>query len=372
MPLRVRLTLWYGTALALVLIVFGSALYAVLARGLRDQIDQSLEGAAVVAVRAVEQHRIGPFLPFAVLAEEFPELAVLDKTFQFFSPSGTITIQSPNLGRQDIPRSRRALELRLNGRATFESARFQDGSSIRLLSVPIQQGGALVSIVQVGTSLRPVEEMLHRLVLILLVSAPLALAVALGGGWFLADRALRPVEAITQAAQRIAAGDLTQRLAVSSSSDEVGRLAATFNDMIARLEASFRQEHGVQVTVGTVEPAVVRGDELRLRELLLNLVDNAVKYSRPGGKVEIALVREGTTARLSVMDQGIGIAPEELGRIFDRFYRTDAARAHAKKGTGLGLSICKWIAEAHHGRIEAQSTMGQGSKFTVVLPVVPP
>ena len=463
MPLRVRLTLWYGTALALVLVIFGGALYAVLARGLRDQIDQSLEGAAVVAVRAVEQHRIGPFLPFADLAEEFPELAVLDKTFQFFSPSGTITIQSPNLGRQDIPLSRTALESALNGRATFESARFQDGSSIRLLSVPIQQGGALVSIVQVGTSLRPVEEMLHRLVLILLVSAPLALAVALGGGWFLADRALRPVEAITQAAQRIAAGDLTQRLAVSSSSDEIGRLAATFNDMIARLEASFRQvrqfsadashelrtpltvikgetelalrrprpaedyrlvlestleeidrmtrivdellflsradlgevaieslpvrldalvediqrqaavlgqEHGVQVTVGTVEPAVVLGDELRLRELLLNLVDNAVKYSRPGGKVEIALVREGATARLSVTDQGIGMAPEEQGRIFDRFYRTDAARAHFKKGTGLGLSICKWIAEAHHGRIEVQSQVGEGSRFTVVLPVV--
>jgi len=71
-----------------------------------------------------------------------------------------------------------------------------------------------------------------------------------------------------------------------------------------------------------------------------------------------------------VTDQGIGIAREELGRIFDRFYRTGAARAHAKKGTGLGLSICEWIVEAHHGRIEVQSTVGQGSKFTVVLPVV--
>src|SRR5438445_9380563 len=241
MPLRLRLTLWYGTALALVLIVFGGALYAVLARGLRDQIDRSLEGAAAVAVRAVEQHRIGPFLPFEDLAAEFPELAVLDKTFQFFSPAGKITIQSPNLGRQDIPLSRTALESALNGRATLESVRFQDGSMFRLLSVPIRENGVLVNIVQVGTSLQPVEEMLHRLVLVLLVSVPIALAAALAGGWFLADRALRPVEAITQAAQRLAAGDLTQRLAVPSSSDEIGRLAATFNDMIARLEASFRQ-----------------------------------------------------------------------------------------------------------------------------------
>src|SRR2546428_6044901 len=241
MSLRVRLTLWYGTALALILIVFGGALYTVLAHGLRNQIDQSLEKATAVAVRAVEQHGIGPFLPFEDLAAEFPELAVLDKTFQIFSPARKITIQPPNLGRQDIPLSRTALESALNGQAPVEAVRFQDGSMFRLLSVPIRENGALVNIVQVGTSLQPVEEMLHRLVLVLLVSAPLALAVALGGGGFLADGALRPVEAIAKAAQRLAAGDLTQRLAVPSSSDEIGRLAATFNDMIARLEVSFRQ-----------------------------------------------------------------------------------------------------------------------------------
>ena len=461
MPLRVRLTLWYGTALALILVVFGGALYAVLAHGLRDQIDRSLEETVSVTVRALEQHRVGPFLPFEDLAAEFPELAVLDKSFQIFSPAGKVTIQSPNLSRLDIPLSRAALEGGLSGRATFESARFRDGSSFRLLSAPILFDGALVNIIQVGTSLRPVEEMLHRLVLVLLVSLPVALAVALGGGWFLAGRALRPVEAITLAARRIAAGDLTQRLTVAHSQDEIGRLSATFNDMIARLEASFRQvrqfsadashelrtpltvmkgetelalrrarpsedyrlvlessleeidrmarivdellflsradlgevriesqpvrldalvedvqrqaavlgqEQDVQVSVGVVEPVTVQGDELRLRELLLNLVDNAVKYSRPGGKVTLALARDGATARLSVTDQGIGIPAEAQARIFDRFYRADDARAHAKKGTGLGLSICKWIVEAHHGRIEVQSTAGEGSKFTVVLP----
>jgi heavy metal sensor kinase len=461
MPLRVRLTLWYGTALAAILVVFGGVLYAMLAHGLRDQVDRSLDEAASVAVRALEQHRVGPFLPFEDLAVEFPELAVLDKSFQIFSPAGKVTIQSPNLGRLDIPLSRTALEAALSGRATFESARFLDGSSFRLLSVPIILDGALVNIIQVGTSLRSVEEMLHRLLLVLLVSLPAALAVALGGGWFLAGRALRPVEAITQAARRIAAGDLTQRLTVAHSPDEIGRLAATFNNMIARLEASFRQvrqfsadashelrtpltvmkgetelalrrarpaedyklvmestleeidrmaqivdellflsradlgevriesqpvrldalvediqrqavvlgqEQEIQVMVGSVALAQVQGDELRLRELLLNLVDNAVKYSRPGGKVEIALARDAGMARLSVTDQGIGISAEAQTRIFDRFYRTDDARAHAKKGTGLGLSICKWIVEAHHGRIEVQSKVGEGSRFTVILP----
>ena len=459
--LRVRLTLWYGTALALILVVFGGTLYAMLAHGLRDQIDRSLEETASVAVRALEQHRVGPFLPFEDLAAEFPELAVLDKSFQIFSPAGKVAIQSPNLGRLDIPLSRTALETALSGRAAYESARFPGGLSYRLLSVPIFLDGALVNIVQVGASLRPVEEMLQRLVLLLLVSLPAALAVALGGGWFLAGGALRPVEAITLAARRIAAGDLTQRLMVSHAQDEIGRLSATFNDMIARLDASFRQvrqfsadashelrtpltvmkgetelalrrtrpaedyklvlesnleeidrmarivdellflsradlgevriesqsirldalvedvqrqaavlgqERGVRVMTGSVEPVTIQGDELRLRELLLNLVDNAVKYSRPGGKVELALVRDGAMVRLSVADQGIGITAEAQGRIFDRFYRTDDARAHAHKGTGLGLAICKWIVEAHHGRIEVQSKVGEGSRFTVILP----
>ena len=116
---------------------------------------------------------------------------------------------------------------------------------------------------------------------------------------------------------------------------------------------------------------MVQGDELRLRELLLNLVDNAIKYSKPGGTVELNVECAGTSARLLVKDQGIGIESEALPFIFDRFYRADAARAHVKAGTGLGLPICKWIAESHQGHIEVQSTVGQGSTFTVILPSSP-
>ena len=125
------------------------------------------------------------------------------------------------------------------------------------------------------------------------------------------------------------------------------------------------------MVIKAVQPATVFGDELRLRELVLNLVDNAINYSRPGSKVEMALVREDGTARLTVADQGIGIPPEAQGRIFDRFYRTDDARAHAPQGTGLGLAICKWIAEVHQGRIDVQSDPGHGSRFTLVLPLAP-
>jgi two-component system, OmpR family, sensor kinase len=462
--LRVRLTLWYGTALGLIIVVFAGALYLVMARGLKDQVDRSLAEAGKVAVQALEERRVGLFFRFDDLVEEFPELAVLDKFFQIFSPAGKITIQSPNVKRLDIPLSRTALEQALAGRPVFESARVQNEPPIRLLSIPIRYNDSLTHILQIGTSLRPVEETLHRLLFTLLITGPLALAVALAGGWFLAGRALRPVEDITVAARRIAAGDLTQRLAVPQTADEIGRLASTFNDMIARLEASFRQiqrfsadashelrtpltvmkgetelalrrprspedyrvvlessleeidrmtrivddllflsradlgeirmeslpvrldslvedvqrqaavlgqEKDVQVLVSHIEPAMVRGDELRLRELILNLVDNAVKYSHPGGKVEMALHRENREkpeARLVVSDQGIGMSAEEKTRIFDRFFRAEGARSHSPKGTGLGLSICKWIAEAHHGHIEVDSSPGHGSRFTLVLP----
>ena len=132
------------------------------------------------------------------------------------------------------------------------------------------------------------------------------------------------------------------------------------------------QDRNIAVTLGTVMPAVVQGDELRLRELLLNLVENAIKYSHPNGKVEISLVTDGPNARLSVADQGIGIASDDQARIFHRFYRTDDARAHTKKGTGLGLAICTWIADSHKGRIDVTSEPGVGSTFTVTLPLAAP
>lgn len=464
MTLRVRLTLWYGTALALILIIFSTVLYVMTARSLRDAVDQSLEETAAAAVRALEERGFLPLVDEGELMSQFPELARIDKFFQIFSPSGTITIRSPNVKQHEMPLSRQALEVAYAGHTLFESAKYPKEPPLRLISVPIVYRGSLLYIIQVGTTMDSVEHTLNRLLLVLLVSMPVALAVSLAGGWFMAGRALRPVDAITLAAQRIAEGDLTQRLTAPAAADEIGRLTNTFNNMIDRLETSFRQirqfssdashelrtpltvmrgetelalrrpretedykavmesnleeidrmtrivdellflsradmgevkmehlpvpldsliedvqrqasllgqERDVQVLLSSTAPAVVSGDELRLRELFLNLVDNAIKYSRSGGTVEMALTIEQRQARLSVTDHGIGIAQEDQPQIFDRFYRTDHARAHTKKGTGLGLAICAWIAESHHGHIEVQSKVGEGSTFTVLLPLAP-
>jgi two-component system phosphate regulon sensor histidine kinase PhoR len=113
----------------------------------------------------------------------------------------------------------------------------------------------------------------------------------------------------------------------------------------------------------------VRGDARRLAEVLQNILDNAVQYTPPGGSITVCASVEGRSARIAVTDTGIGIPHDEQQRIFERFYRVDAARSREAGGTGLGLSIAKHLAEAHGGRIEVQSEVGRGSTFSILLPL---
>jgi len=127
---------------------------------------------------------------------------------------------------------------------------------------------------------------------------------------------------------------------------------------------------GVDIKLGQVDPVRVVGDPDRLKQLLLNLVSNGLKYTPKGGTVTLSVNRNGQWVHVQVQDTGVGIPAEDLPHIFDRFYRVDKARSRAQGGTGLGLSIAEWIAEAHGGSIEVSSEVGKGSTFTVVLPVV--
>ena len=117
---------------------------------------------------------------------------------------------------------------------------------------------------------------------------------------------------------------------------------------------------------------LLKADESRLQEVIYNLLDNAVKYSQPGGTISLRAEVRGDRVRISVADQGIGIREADLPRIFERFYRADKARTGEAKGTGLGLSIVKHIVELHGGRVEAQSELGQGTTISAILPIRPP
>src|SRR5439155_9804055 len=113
----------------------------------------------------------------------------------------------------------------------------------------------------------------------------------------------------------------------------------------------------------------IRADETRLHEVLYNLLENAVKYSRENGQIYIQAVQCGHEITISVTDNGIGIRKDDLPRIFERFYRADKARSRELGGTGLGLAIVKHIAQLHGGRVEAESELGHGTTIRVVLPV---
>lgn len=156
------------------------------------------------------------------------------------------------------------------------------------------------------------------------------------------------------------AGALELRRETVALSDLAGNIVETVQvlaeDKAVKLEASI--EPGVKVT----------GDSLRLSQLLLNLLDNAIKHSSPGQTVRMRLEKNGAGPTLTVEDAGCGIAEKDIPHIFDRFFRTDRSRSRQVPGSGLGLSICKWIVDAHGGSISVASKLGSGSVFTVQLP----
>ena len=187
------------------------------------------------------------------------------------------------------------------------------------------------------------------------------------------------------------------RLFAEQLKRETGRLSQLINDLLdlARLESQEGVENPAPVDVRSVLMSVlartrrvarkknitlqwkrfgrathytVNGDETQLTSMFTNLIENAVKYTPPGGRVEVRGGFEGSEIVIRVSDTGIGIPEGKLPRIFERFYRVDKARSKETGGTGLGLSIVKHIAENHGGRVTVESTLGEGSAFTVYLP----
>jgi heavy metal sensor kinase len=128
------------------------------------------------------------------------------------------------------------------------------------------------------------------------------------------------------------------------------------------------EEKDISIVIAFLEQVKINGDEVRLRQMVWNILHNGIKYTQPGGELKVSLLEESGFALLSIQDTGIGIPEKDLPFIFDRFYRVDKARSKDEGGSGLGLSICRHIAEAHKGEIKVESKPGLGTRFKIHIP----
>jgi heavy metal sensor kinase len=461
-----KLTIWYTSLLTVTFLILGGIAYGLLAYSLARDMDLALKGVAEVMV---QKARLGQpsMVPSDVeaLFRRFLGFSPLERYFEMFDLAPQ---QDPRQGRPRSPElapSSKALQNAAQGRPTYETVSTDAAYPLRLLTLPVIKGGRVVNMVRVGLSMENMLKTRLRFLLAMAAVLPVGLLLAGGGGWVLARRALKPVDQMTQTAQRISGNHLDQRLQVSGSGDELDRLATTLNDMLDRLNAVIHQmrqfsadashelqtpltvlkgemevalravrtpaeyqrvltsgleevdrldklvagllllaradagvlrldplpvdlsalvadvgdlmralaeARAIDLQVGPVEPLAVRGDREHLRRLILNLVDNAVKYTPSDGRVTVSLQSDGDWAALKVLDTGIGIADDQRRMIFERFHRATDTRSRDVRGVGLGLSIARSIAAAHNGRIEVQSTPGHGSLFTIRLPLLSP
>jgi len=461
--IRARLTFWYTSLLTVTLLVLGGAAYGLLTYSLAHEVDAALDGVATTL--AERAHGGSVAIPPAEIEEMFRRFfgfSPWDRYYQMFDPMGRREPREGSLQPKRPPLSKEAFTNASRGIPTFETVEDLAPYPVRLLTLPVMDGGRLVNLVQVGMSLQSVTETRFRFLMIMGGMLPLGLLFSSFGGYLLARRALQPVVRMTEAAQRISAERLAERVEETGAGDELDHLAITLNQMLSRLDAAFSQirqfsasashelqtpltiikgelevalrsprspeeyravlmssleeveriaqlvegllllsraeagvlrmdrqrvdltqlleevcsrvkvladSHSIELRLGPMEPLSILGDRERLRRLLLNLTDNAVKYTDPGGSVTLSLGHNEKSAVIHVADTGIGIAKEEQGKVFQPFYRTFEARSHAENGTGLGLAIARSIAAAHGGDIMVASTPGRGTTFSVLIPL---
>lgn len=468
LSLRVKLTVYYLAILSAVLLLFGIAIYFYLSRSLLITIDESLafQVEKIEFVMAIGAGVEPPSRPQTDGQESQEELLQLSPhVIQIINEQGRITDENLASPKDRLPVDLAALMKLSVGKTDFASVNLGSGEPMRVATRRVKDhDGSGTYFIRLGHSLEAIQSTRRRALLILGIAIPVALLLGSFGGLLLANQALSPVDRITSAAELIAKGDLTERVPVPDKMDEIGRLAATFNHMISRLQAAFERQKqftsdashelrtplavmrgDIEITLRRERPTdeykrvlesnleeiirlsrlvedllmlargdsgrlelrrepvdlnklcrqmtdyitplaaqreqtltytspdteiVINADLQRIKQLLLNLLDNAIKYTEPGGRITLNLNIEEKCAVLTVSDTGRGIAAEDLPHIFERFFRRSAKTSdRSAAGFGLGLSIVKWIVDSHDGKIETKSQPGQGTEFTVRLPL---
>lgn len=460
---KARLALWHMVAVAVILALAALGSTWALSRLVRGQVDAALlelartEAAAVAADRdgAVRVHEASP-------GTTAPSFARLDKFVQIVAPDGQVVARSGTLGTARLPASADVLARVQAGESAFQTIEDFGEEPIRMVSVPVTAAGATYA-VQVAASLDDARAVLRAARWLFLAISLAILGAVVATGALLARRALRPIDQIVSQARRIGESSLAERLPYPGSQDEIGRLVATLNDMLQRIEQGFEVQRrftadashelrsplsrlraelevtlrrprdpaeyeealrscldeverlswlteellglarldageGRQLPAGTVALAPIVDEAVRRltseaerREITLvatscpplsvkaapsaaglavaNVLDNAVKFSRAGGCVTVDVFAEGGEAVVSVTDTGPGVPPDEIPRLFERFYRGSAARSSETPGMGLGLAISRALVEGQGGRISVDSAPGEGATFIIRLPL---
>lgn len=452
---RVSLTLWYVGVMVVVLAIYAATVVTFVSRSASKALNDGLQSDFRWAAEMADQTPDGTLVWFegdnGSADEDSPWV-------QVWSPAGQLLYRSAFAKRFPLPES-----LWLASRTALD--RIQT-VSIGTRTFRVLGGHSTISgkpiVIEVARSEASIRRELRELVLIFVFGLPLGVAAAGLGGYSLARRALAPVDRMAERARHITAERLSDRLPIDNPNDELGRLAAVFNETLGRLEPSFdqmrrftadvshelrtpltalrsvgevglrgqRDGHAYRTIISSmleevdrlaclvdrllalsraesgparlslgaidlreladdvaahlgvlaeekqqsmrVEPlgaARCLGDRVLLRQALINLVDNAIKYTPVGGTIRIRVSESPTGATLDVTDTGPGIHAEPRTRIFDRFYRVGRSRSDEQSGVGLGLAIAKWAVEANGGQLSLEQPNGTGSTFRMTLPI---
>ena len=236
--IRTRLTLWYTSLLAMTFVILGLIAYGLVSYTLHKETDSALRSVAN-ALAERNEARTQPAFPPEVdeIFRRFFGFPPMGPYFEWLNPQKEQGPEEPNAP----PLTPQARQNALRGLATFETFKGLQPYPVRVLTWPVVSSGRVVAIVRVGMSEMGLEKTMSTFLLIMAALFPLALALAGGGGWFLAHRALLPVDRMTQAARKIGAGQLHARLEIAGAHDELDRLAETLNEMLSRLEAAFTE-----------------------------------------------------------------------------------------------------------------------------------
>jgi signal transduction histidine kinase len=470
MTIRSKLILWYSSLLAVILIIFGIGLFGITRYALVNSVDSALHRTVSEILRNTHVNPYGEFGGPANVAVMIPEIDIFHAAgviVQVWELTDSLSLlrASSNDFRQPLDRAtleQEAARAPTNGNGVkVPKDVFINGSQWRIITQSFERSGVRI-IIQAAMPLDMVNRATQGLLGMLAISLFVALVASIALGWVLSNRAMKPINTITEAAAQIAlTEDLSTRLSWNGPMDELGRLTSVFNHMMNRLEHLFSvqkrfvadvshelrtpltairghlelirrygmdpesleacesevermsrlvtdllllakadyggltlnlepldldtivsevfrearvlaKDRDLKVTVHDFEPVRVNGDADRLKQLMLNLISNALKFTPDGGEIALNLRKNPRTAVIEVQDTGIGISKEDMERVFDRFFQTDSSRvrgvAGRGEGVGLGLSIAKWIAEAHGGQITVASEIGVGTTFSVVIP----